>query len=127
MTAGRALAVGFACALLHNAIMISGDWMGWHYAASLVVSFAIVVGVAYWLHSGWTFGGAVRSGGSFARYVVVASANFPLSLAGMYVLVDLAGLPVALAAPLLTVLLAVLNFFGSRWALRARRTAPGRT
>jgi putative flippase GtrA len=128
MIAGRALAVGLFCALLHNAIMIAGDWLGLHYAISLAYSFCIVVVVGYLLHSGWTFRGARRSGSTFLRYVLVASANYPASLAGLYVFVDLASLPVAIASPIVTVLLFALNFLGNRWALRAgliRAATPG--
>jgi putative flippase GtrA len=125
ISAGRALSVGLACALLHNAIMITGDWFGLHYALSLVVSFAIVVLFGYWLHSSWTFASAIRGASSFARYVVVATANFPLSLAGMFFFVDLLGLSVPVASPVLTVLLFAINFVGNKWALKAAAT-PGR-
>lgn len=121
MVISRFLVVGLACALLHNAVMIGGDWLGWHYVASSIVSFAIVVVVGYLLHSRWTYVGAERGGTSFARYALVASGNLPLSIAGMFLLVDLAGLPVPIAAPLVTVLLVLFNFAGNRWALRAGR------
>ncbi len=121
MIAGRVLTVGLGCALLHNAIMIGGDWIGLHYALSLVFSFVIVVFVGYWLHSGWTFKATVRSGTSFGRYVLVASANYPMSLAGMFVLVDLLGFSVPLASPILTVILFAVNFAGNRWALSVAR------
>ena len=52
--------------------------------------------------------------------------TLPLSIAGMFVFVDLAGLAVAIAAPLVTVLLAAFNFAGGRWALRARRAQSRR-
>src|SRR5688572_13354191 len=100
--------------------MIAGDWIGVHYAVSLVFSFVIVVVMGYRLHSGWTFTAAVRSRSSFRRYAVVASANYPISLAGMFVFVDLVGLSVPVASPVLTVLLFGLNFLGNRWALKAR-------
>lgn len=119
MTVARFFTVGLACALLHNAVMIGGDWAGLHYVASSFVSFAVVVTVGYWLHSGWTFSDAARGRTPFARYALAMAANLPLSLAGMFVLVDLAGLPVSIAAPAVTVLLAAFNFVGGRWALRA--------
>lgn len=120
MVLGRYFTVGVTCALLHNAIMIGGDWLGLHYVASCFISFAIVVVVGYRLHSGWTFRAAERSGPSFARYALVASANLPLALAGFFLLVDLFGLPVPIASPLLTLALLAANFVGNRWALRAR-------
>jgi putative flippase GtrA len=110
----RFFTVGVACALLHNAIVISGDWVGLHYAVASLFSFAIVVGVGYRLHSSWTFPQAGRDTRSFAQYVLLASANYPMSLAGMFVLVDRFAVPVRLATPLVTVLLAAWNFFGNR-------------
>ncbi len=126
MVVGRFFSVGLLCALLHNAIMIGGDWLGLHYVASSFVSFAIVVLVGYWLHSSWTFPGAQRGGMTFSRYTLTMALNLPLSLAGMFVLVDLAGLGVPLAAPAVTVMLAAFNFVGGRWALRARRAQSRR-
>lgn len=126
MVVGRFFSVGLLCALLHNAIMIGGDWLGLHYVASSLVSFAIVVLLGYWLHSSWTFPGAQRGGMSFARYTLTMALNLPLLLAGMFVFVDLAGLGVPLAAPAVTVLVAAFNFVGSRWALRAGRAQSKR-
>jgi putative flippase GtrA len=117
--AGRFFAVGLACALLHNALMVAGDWLGWHYAASSVVSFAIVTSTGYWMHSAWTFPGARRGAMTFARYAASMSLNLPAFVFGMYLAVDLAGLPVVAAAPLVTVLLWAMNFAATRWALRA--------
>ena len=119
MVVGRFFAVSLACALLHNVIMIGGDWLGLHYAASSLLSFAIVVGFGYWLHRAWTFPGAGRRGVTLARYALSMSLNLPAFVAGMFVCVDVAGLPVALAAPLVTVLLWAFNFAATRWALRA--------
>ena len=122
MLAGRALVVGGALALLYNALMIAGDWIGLHYAVSSAPTFVIMVLVGYWAHSAWTFKGAERSGASFGRYVLVALANFPFSLAGLFVFVDLAGLPVPIASPIVTVLMFIANLLGNRWALaRGRR------
>src|SRR5258708_35404781 len=67
MLVGRFFSVGLLCALLHNAIMIGGDWLGLHYLASSFVSFAIVVLLRHWLHSSSTFPGAPRGGGSSPR------------------------------------------------------------
>ncbi len=114
----RFLTVGFACALLHNAIMLGGYWLGLHYAVSSVISFAIVVAFGYWLHSTWSFPNAERGRTPFARYALIASANLPLSLAAMFAFVDLGGVSVPLATPLVTVLLVLFNFLGGRWALK---------
>ena len=126
MLVGRFFSVGLLCALLHNAIMIGGDWVGLHYVASSFVSFAVVVALGYWLHSAWTFPDAQRSRMSFARYTATMALNLPLSIAGMYVFVDLAGIGVPIAAPAVTVLLAAFNFVGGRWALRVKRAQSSR-
>ncbi len=126
MVASRFFSVGLRCALLHNALMIGGAWLGLHNVAASLVSFAIVVLVGYLLHSAWTFPGAQRGGMPFARYTLTMALNLPLSLAGMFLLVDLAGLGVPLAAPAVTVMLAAFNFVGGRWALRAGRAQSRR-
>ena len=116
MVVGRFFTVGLACALLHNAIMIAGDWLGAHY----VVAFGDL------LHSEWTVPAAQRGRTPVARYALTMSANLPLSIAGMFAFVDLAGLPVAIASPVVTVLLAAFNFLGSRWALSVGRAQSRR-
>jgi putative flippase GtrA len=118
MVVGRFFTVGLACALLHNAIMIAGAWLGAHYVASSLVSFVVVVLVGYWLHTAFTWPRAARGRVSLVRYTLTMSANLPLFIAGMFLFVDLGGLPVPIAAPLVTVVLMAFNFVGSRWALR---------
>jgi putative flippase GtrA len=122
MVIGRFLGVGLACAVLHNVVMIAGDLAGLHYVASSLISLAVVTVFGYQLHSRWTFPGAERSRTSFARYALTVSANLPLSLAGLFVLVDVLGMPVPFAAPVVTVLLLAFNFTANRWALRFRRS-----
>jgi putative flippase GtrA len=117
--AGRFVLVSAACALLHNAIVIAADRLGLHYAAATLLSFVMVVLLGYWLHCTWTFPHAERGRPGLARYALAMSANLPLFLAGMFVVADLAGLAVPIAAPLVTVLLWILNFAATRWALRA--------
>lgn len=118
---GRFLGVGLACAVLHNLVMIMGDIAGWHYAASSVVSLLVVTVFGYQLHSRWTFPDAARGRTSFLRYAITVSANYPLSLLGLFVLVDLMGASVPLASLVVTVVLLAFNFTANRWALRLRR------
>ena len=51
---------------------------------------------------------------------ITMAANLPLSILGMFVFVDLVAWPVAIAAPVVTVLLAAFNFIAGRWALHAQ-------
>jgi putative flippase GtrA len=119
MLLARFYSVGLACALLHNLILIAGDFLGLHYVLSSLISFAVVVAFGYALHSVWTFPRAERGQMSFARYALSMSANLPLFVAGMFAFVDLAGLAVPVSAVLMTVLLMAFNFIATRWALRA--------
>jgi putative flippase GtrA len=121
MEIGRFLGVGLSCAALHNVIMIGGDLAGWHYVVSSIVSLVVVTAFGYLLHTRWTFPGAARGREAFRRYALTVSANYPLSLAGLFVLVDLAGVPVVVAAPVVTVALFVFNYAANRWALRVKR------
>lgn len=112
----RYAVVGVTCALLHNAIMIGCDLIGIHYVVSSLISYAIVVVVGFALHSYFTFvqNPSVKS---FLRYAVSMAANYPASVALMFVFCDLMRLPVAVAAPLTTFVLFAWNFLSSRWAI----------
>ena len=55
------------------------------------------------------------------RYAVTVSANYPLSLLGLFVFVDLFGVSVPAASLAVTVILLAFNFTANRWALRLRR------
>jgi putative flippase GtrA len=112
--------VGAGCALLHNAVMIGADYAGLHYAISLMISFLLVGGVGYLLHVLYTFKGTLSAVG-FVKYVIPMAANIPIALAGLFLLCDVAKLPVAVAAPMLTVFTFALNYMFSRWAILGRR------
>lgn len=124
MVIGRYLGVGLASAALNNVIMIAGDLAGWHYVTSSLVSLVIVTVFGYQLHSRWTFPDSERTWKSFARYAVTVSMNLPLALAGLFVLIDLLGFSVPIAALIVTVLLFAFNWIANRWALRAHRGRP---
>ncbi|MDZ4843285.1 MAG: GtrA family protein [Hyphomicrobium aestuarii] len=116
--------VGLVCAVLHNAIMIGLDHVGVHYVAASLVSFVACVAVGYGLHTSYTF--SVTPGlASLWRYTLAMAANLPLSLAILFVMVDVLAWPVAIAAPVATVLLFALNYIASRWALIPQRGATG--
>ena len=112
----RFVMVGLVCAAAHNAIMIAGDWWHIHYAVSCVLSYAIVVVLGFALHVRFTFG-QQASLDSFGRYALAMAANYPVTLALLFVMCDVAGWPVAIAAPVATVIMMVWNFLASRWAI----------
>jgi SAM-dependent methyltransferase len=121
-TSGRYLTVAVVCALLNNLILIGLDRFGVHYVVSSLISFVMVVSLGYSLHSWFTF--RVRRGlFSFALYAIALAANYPLLVALLYLTVDLARLPIVIASPVATLILAGWNFFATRWALVRRDPA----
>jgi putative flippase GtrA len=121
----RYLVVATSCALLHNAVMIGCDWLGIHYVPASGVSYIVVVLWGYALHARFTFGQPM-SARSFLRFALGMATNYPASIALMFVFCTLAGLAVAIAAPMTTVILFAWNFITSRWAIAGRPT-PQRT
>ena len=115
----RYLVVGGGLALLSNAILIVFDQFGIHYIVSCVVAFVITLILAYGLHTHWTFD-AKRSLSGLLRYGAAMALNLPLSVALLFVLVSLAGLTMAVAAPLATIALTVLNYLIAATLLRSR-------
>jgi putative flippase GtrA len=118
----RYLIVGFTCAVLHNAILIGLDRLSVHYTISSAVSFVVVVQVGYLMHTTLTYR-APRGLSSFARYALAMSANYPLIVALLFLMVTLGRLPVAIASPAGTVILFGWNFVTSRWAIVRRSQA----
>ncbi len=114
--------VAGVCALLHNLIVITSDGLGIHYVLSNVVSYAACVSLGYGLHASWTYS-QPASLSAFGRYAVPMLANYPASVALLFLLCDLARLPMIIAAPLATVTMFVWNFVMTRWALIGSQTA----
>jgi putative flippase GtrA len=115
----RYLVVGGLCALVANAILIGFDRLGIHYVVSSVVSFVTTLMLAYGLHAQWTFN-APPSFGRFIRYGAAMALNLPLSMALLFILVDVAGLKMIVAAPLATALQTILNYVIARAIIRPR-------
>jgi len=123
-TPTRFAIVGFGCAVTHNAILVVADLWHIHYAVSCAISYVVVVVLGFALHVRYTFRQRASTG-SFWRYALSMAANYPATLALLFLMCDIAGWPVAIAAPLATVLLFAANFLASRWAIvRAPSTSP---
>jgi putative flippase GtrA len=112
----RFLAVGLLCAVAHNAIMLGADRWHIHYAVSCAISYVIVVLLGFALHVRFTFQ-ETPSFAAFWRYAISMAANYPITLALLFLMCDVAGLPVVIAAPVATVLMMAWNFVASRWAI----------
>lgn len=113
---GRYAFVGLFCAGLHNIVMIGGDLVSLNYLVSSLLSFAIVLTSGFALHCAFTFSAApgLRS---FLRYTLAMALNLPMSILILFLLFDLGGVPMAIAAPFATVLMFALNYLLSAWAI----------
>jgi putative flippase GtrA len=118
--------VGLACAAAHNVIVLVADRWHIHYALSCVMSYVVVVVLGFMLHVHFTFQQAPTMA-SFWRYCISMAANYPITLALLFLMCDIAGWPVAVAAPTATVLLVAWNFLASRWAIIRKPAATSLT
>ncbi len=112
------VAVAGVCLVLHNAVLIIGDFLGIPLWLGVMISFGIVASVGYVLHGLFTFRQplAVRR---LAKYAVAMSANIPLAFVTTWFWNRVVGLPMALAAPLASVCMLAVNFVLGRWAITA--------
>lgn len=123
MTLPRFVIVGGSCALLNTVLVIVLVNHGLSDTIASVVAFGPVLLVGYSLHCWFTFG-AEPSRTSFIQYALAVSANFPLWIAGLFVLCNLLRLDIAIAAPALTAVLFAWNFASAKWIFRASVTRP---
>jgi putative flippase GtrA len=121
-TPTRFAIVGFLCAATHNAILLAADLRHIHYALSCAISYVVVVLLGFVLHVRYTFRQPPIAA-SFWRYSLSMAANYPATLALLFLMCDIASWPVAIAAPVATVLLFTANFLATRWAI-VRRPPP---
>jgi putative flippase GtrA len=116
----RFLLVGALCALLSNAAVIMLVRHGFSTIGASLCAFAPVLITGYTLHSLFTFATAPAPL-SFARYALATAANFPIWIAGLYLLVDVLGIRVALAAPVATALIFLWSYLAAGWAWGQRQ------
>lgn len=113
---------GGICAVLNIAVLLVGEFLGMHYAASVTASFVICVLVGFLLHCRFTYSTAPDLTG-FLRYTSAMALNFPLSLLVLWLFHDIIGLAMLSAAVASTGALSAYNLIGSRWAILPAR--PG--
>ncbi len=117
--APRYTAVSLFCVLFNNALLIAFDAAGIHYSAAVLISAGVMIPLAYALHCTLTF--AVEPGWrAFARYFGVQIVNTPMAWLLFLLIHDWGGLPMLIAAPVVTGLLFPWNFFSSGWAIVPR-------
>ncbi len=109
--------VGAICAALSNLAIILGDWFGVHYVLMTIASFAVVTPLAYLMHAGFTFReqGSLRG---FLRFTAGVATTFPVFLLFVASLSTGLRVPVALAAPIATLMAYVWNYAMAHWTIR---------
>jgi putative flippase GtrA len=121
-TPTRFAIVGFICAVTHNAILLAAELWHIHYALSCAISYVVVALLGFTLHVCYTFQRHATAA-SFLRYYLSMAANYPLTLVLLFLMCDIGSWPVAVAAPIATILLLAANFLASRWAIVGRPMA----
>ncbi|GGJ58044.1 hypothetical protein CDQ92_00710 [Sphingopyxis bauzanensis] len=115
----RYVAVSLFCIVFNNALLIGLDWTGVHYGAAVLISAAVMIPLSYALHCMLTF--ATEPGWrAFARYSAVLIVNTPIAWLLFLLVHDWGAMPMLFAAPVVTGLLFVWNFFTSGWAIAPR-------
>ena len=112
----RYLFGGAICALLNNAILIVGDRLGFGYVTLIGLTFLITGTVGYHLHCRFTF----RRSGDWTGYLAFMTGlalGVPVALLLLALLCSLCGLPMWIAAPVLTVLMILYNYGNARLAI----------
>jgi putative flippase GtrA len=118
----RYIAVSLFCVLFNTILLISLDWAGLHYGASVLISAAVLIPLSYALHCTFTFA-AEPGWRAFWRYAAAQIVNTPLAWLLFLLIHDWGALPMVFAAPLVIGLLFLWNFFTSGWAIAWRTVA----
>jgi len=119
----RYLVVVTICAIVNNVLLIALVKAGFHYFVGIWLAYVPMVVFGYWLHVSVTFRTQATLAG-FVRYGLAMLANYPLWIASLFVLTDLLRMPIAMAAPIGTVITFFGNYVATHWAiLRSLKTA----
>lgn len=111
--------VSAACVVLNIVILIGGEFLGMHYVVSTLVSYIFCVLLGYALHTQLSFQSTFTAA-SFARYAAAMSVNLPSAIFTVWLIHDVFQMPMFAAAPASTILLTVLNYILSRWAITGK-------
>lgn len=119
----RYLAVGVTCAVISNILLIGIVSLGIGYVWGSLIILAPVILLGYALHAAVTFGTRF-SAAALLRFAATIVAGQPVWIAILFVLCDVLRLPIVVASPLGTVIMFLLNYVATHWAiLRSVRAA----
>lgn len=112
----RYLAVGATCAGVYNVALIGVVMAGIGTVAATALLLGPMIVLGWGLHSAVTFGARFSLGG-LGRYALTMILAYPVWLIVLTALTEGAGLGIAVASPLGTVLLFLLNYVTAHWAI----------
>ena len=81
-----------------------------HYLPGTVVSLVLVTPLSWWLNRRLTFRSSGARAGELARFALATACNYGLVLAGMAVLIEVAGCGYLAANAIAAIVLTLLNF-----------------
>lgn len=113
----RYLAGAVLFASVNNLILIAGDAAGFGYVGLTVTCFFVTGALAYAFHTKFTFRQRIRIGG-YMNFLAGQFVGLLITLAGLYLLSHLIGLPMLVAAPGVTVLMLAFNYAAAKFAAR---------
>lgn len=116
----RYLLIGAFCAGLNNVVLISGEAVGLHYVASILLTFAIVQPASYLAHAWWTFDQPL-SLPALGRFLMGSITGMILAGFTVGIMCGPFHLPMIVAAPSATVVTTIYNFMMTRWAVTHRQ------
>ena len=114
----RYIGVALLSAVIGNAIMIGGDAAGVAYPVLVIVSWTVTGSLAYALHAMVTFQAEIASG-SWLRFMAGNAMTVPawMLIVGLG---KVLGWPMALSAPVATVVMFGYNYLNARLAILRR-------
>ena len=108
--------VGVTCVLLNYAIIVALSEVGLHYILAMLVAFAVVTPIGFFLHSRFTFGEPLRWP-AFLRFSAGVASAAPIAFIAMIALISGLKLHVAIATPIATIIVFLWNFVAAHWAI----------
>lgn len=103
-------------------------WVLWNvpfgYLASLVISYACSISLAFFLYRRFVFVVTGRVAGDFIRFVSVYAVSIGINAAALPLLVEVIGVPALLAQAAILVVTTLVSFFGHKFFTFRRE--PGR-
>lgn len=115
-TSVRYIVVGATCAILNNIFLIAVVAAGFDYLSGLLIVCLPMLIIGFALHSSVTFETAPTTI-SFLRYSIAILANYPIWIASLFLLCDVARLPITAASPIATIFLFLWNYTSTHWAI----------